>query len=221
MNNKTGSIILLITIYLCSCASIKTADYFRLIENQIETYNGYFIKYQNDSNYKKIEKIFGRISDKDTVTDQNHIIYKTINIEGHLAYYAIATTDTLKKNPTIGPKHFLFSSLIFYNDTVFVAPAYRKADLDKLRFNDFKFKIPPRLTKKDTIKIIDGKKTTLLENFSIAIISINNKRFSNCLSFDIRDVWPTSTYTGKVWLHKKYGLLKWIRSTGRIETRVL
>src|SRR5687768_12626711 len=120
MSIKIASIILLFSIYLFSCSSIKTIDYFKLNENQIETYNGYFIKYQNDSNYRKIEQLFGSISDKDTVTDKTQIIYKTINIDGHKAFYAMETNDTLLKNPTIGPRHFLFSSLIFYNDTVFI-----------------------------------------------------------------------------------------------------
>jgi hypothetical protein len=133
----------------------------------------------------------------------------------------LETIDTLLQNPTIGPRHFLFSSLIFYHDTVFIAPAYRKADLDRLSFKDFKYKIPPRLTKKDTVIIVDGTKTMLLVNFSKSTLTLNNRKFSDCLTFDIQEVWPETTYTGKVWLHKQYSLLKWIRSTGRIETRVL
>ncbi|MCW3120072.1 MAG: hypothetical protein JWM28_4154 [Chitinophagaceae bacterium] len=213
--------LLLISFLICSCSTIKTTGYFNLKENQIESYNGYFIKDEKDTDYKKIEQIFGSISEKDTVIDKTEIIYKTIEIEGHKAFYAVETIDTLQKNPSIGPRHYLFSSLLFFNDTTFVAPVYEKADLEKLKFKDFKYKIPPRLTKTDSVVIIDGKKKMVLQNFKKTKLSLGNKSFSNCLHFDLKEVWPDTLYIGKVWLHRQYGLLKWIRSTGRIETRKL
>ena len=214
---------LLIIIFLCvllnSCTPIKTIEYFKLEENKIETYNGIFIKNANDNSYKQIEQLFGSISKSDTIIDKKEIIYKTIDIEGNKAFYAVATRDTIRKNPNIGPNHFLFSTLIFFNDTTFIAPVYEKADLTKLKFNDFKYKIPPSVTKKDSVVIIDRKKRMVLCNFHKAALTIDNKKFSDCLVFEIREVWPDALYGEKIWLHKKYGLLKWIRSTGRIETR--
>jgi hypothetical protein len=147
MTMKNLFTLTVINLLICSCATIKTTGYFNLKENEIESYRGYFIKDENDTNYKKIEQLFGSISEKDTVIDKTEIIYKTIDIEGHKAFYAVETIDTVKKNPSIGPRHFLFSSLIFFKDTTFVAPAYEKAHLEKFKFRDFKYKIPPRLTK--------------------------------------------------------------------------
>jgi hypothetical protein len=213
--------LIIINVLICSCSEIKTMSYFNLNENQIESYRGYFIKDENDTYYKKIEQLFGSISEKDTVVDRTEIIYRTIEIEGYKAFYAVETIDTAKKNPSIGPRHFLFSSLIFFNDTTFVAPAYEKADLEKLKFRDFKYKIPPTLTKGDSVLIIDGKKRMVLQNFKKTKLSLDNRSFSNCLTFDLKEVWPDTLYIGKIWLHKRYGLLKWIRSTGRIETREL
>ena len=168
-----------------------------------------------------MEQLYGGISESDTIINQTQIIYKTVQIDGHKAFYAIATVDTLQKNPNIGPRHFLFSSLIFYKDTIYMAPVYGMADLYHLNFKDFKYKIPPRLNKQDSVMIVDGRKTLLLENFSKSTVSINNRKFSNCLTFDLKEIWPGKTYTGKVWIHKQYGLLKWIQSTGRVETREL
>ena len=220
MNSQSISIIL-IALWLSSCSSIKTAEYFKIHENQIETYDGYFIKNPNDSIYRRMEQLFGSISESDTVINQTQIIYKTVHIDGHKAFYAVETVDTLQKNPNIGPRHFLFSSLIFYNDTIYMAPVYSMADLHQLSFKDFKYKIPPRLTRKDSVMVVDGRKTLMLENFSKSTLFLNNRKFSDCLTFDIREIWPNTTYNGKVWLHKQYGLLKWIRSTGRVETREL
>lgn len=213
--------LIIIPFLICSCSTIKTTRYFNLKENKIERYNGYFIKYENDSNYKKIEQLFGSISETNIVIDRTEIIYKTFEIEGHKAFYAVETIDTVKKNPDIGPMHYLFSSLIFFNDTIFVAPVYEKADLEKLKFKDFKYRIPPKLTKRDSVVIVDGKEKLVLQNFKKTRLTINDKSFSNCLTFDLKEVWPDDLSIGKVWLHKQYGLLKWIRSTGRIETREL
>ena len=221
MTAKFLSTLFFVYILLSSCRTIRTIDFFRLKENKIETYNGVFIKDANDINYRKVEQVYGSISKGDTIINKTEIIFKTIDIEGYKAFYAIETKDTLRKNPNIGPRYFLFSSFIFFNDTTFVAPIYEKADLAKLKFKDFKYKIPPSLTKKDSVVIIDGKKRMVLYNFHKTTLLIDNKKFSDCLAFDIKDVWPDALYGEKVWLHKKYGLLKWIRSTGRIETRAL
>jgi len=211
--------IFFLCVLLNSCTTIKTTEFFKLEENKIETYNGIFIKNANDNNYRLVEQLFGSISKSDTIIDKKEIVYKTIDIDGNKAFYAVATKDTLKKNPNIGPNYFLFSAFIFSNDTTFIAPVYEKADLTKLKFNDFKYKIPPTVTRKDSVVIIDRKKRMVLYNFHKTTLMIDNKKFSDCLVFEIRSVWPDALYGEKIWLHKKYGLLKWIRSTGRIETR--
>ncbi|MGI8581205.1 MAG: hypothetical protein ACR2KX_03380, partial [Chitinophagaceae bacterium] len=160
-------------------------------------------------------------SKSDTISDRTEIIYKSTDIDGHKAFYAVNTIDTFKQNPDIGPRHFLFSAMVFFNDTTFIAPVYEKADLKKLSFADFKFKIPQTVTNKDSVVITDRKKKMVLYNFHKTILSLGKIKFTNCLAFDIRDEWPDALYGEKVWLHKEYGVLKWVRSTGRTETRVL
>jgi hypothetical protein len=204
MNAKSILPILSAFIFLHSCGTINTAGYFNLPENQVEHYTGYFASIHGDS-----------------VIDTTHIIYQATDIDGYKAFYAIETKDTLEYDPSIGSRHFLFSSLIFYNDTVFIAPVYWKSGLNKLRFTDFRYKIPPRLAKKESITIIDGEKKMRSQGFSHTTLTTNNKKYEDCLTFTIKEIWPGKTYTGKVWLHKKYGLLKWIRSTGRVDTRML
>jgi|688.fasta_scaffold64756_6 hypothetical protein len=213
--------VLCLCILFYSCTTIRTIDFFKLRENEIETYNGFFIKNPNDNNYRQIEQLFGSISKNDTVNDRSEIIFKTIQVDSFKAFYAIATKDTLRKNPSIGPRYFLFSAFIFYNDTTFIAPVYEKEDLTKLNFASFKYKIPPFITKKDSVLVLDGIKKMVLFNFHKTNLLVNNQKFSNCLEFEIRDIWPDTLYGEKVWLHKEYGLLKWIRSTGRVETRIL
>jgi hypothetical protein len=203
----------------CGCRTIKTNAYFSLNENEIDRFNTYFIRSQTDSSYKKMEKLFGSISDRDTVFETLEIIYKTLNIEGRKVYYAIATTDTLNKDARIGPQYFVSSALMFENKTVRLAPAYELGDLEKLKLSDFAFKIPRRISKNDTITIVDGEKELLLCDFKKEPLVIANRAFLKCLKIKVIEKWPTTSHTGTVWLSKKYGLLKWIRSTGLVQTR--
>ena len=220
MSIKLFSALFGLTTVIISCKSIRIIDYLKIQDNKRETFNGVFIKTADDVHYKIIEQLFGSVSSSDTVIEITEIIYKSINIEGHKAFYAIETIDTIKKNPNIGPRHFLYSAMLFFKDTTFIAPVFDKEDLNKLRFADFKFKIPPSVTNKDSVVIIDRKKRMVLYNFHKTSLSIGKNKFTNCLFLDIRDEWHDALYGEKVWVHKKHGVLKWVRSTGRTETRV-
>ena len=209
-----------------SCSTIKSSKYFQLQENRVESYAGMFSITNDVKDFASANSINIPVPprasmDRDTLFDTTQVTYKTINIDGHKAYYSLDVHDTLEKNPNIGPMYFLFSAVIFEHDSVYVAPAYEKADLEKLHFSDFKYVIPPTVKQKDSIYIRDGKKVMILCNFLKSSLELNGRTFKECLHFDLLEVWPETLYKGEVWLHKKYGLLKWIRSTGRVETRIL
>lgn len=220
MNTKivlTGIVILA----LISCRTIKPFEYFILNENQIDTFEGTFSKDKSDSTYRQIENMFPSLSVSDNFKEKYQIIYKTKNIEGHKAFYAVKTTDTIYYDASFGPNHFLFSALIFEKGKVFIAPAYDLKDLNQIKFSDFRFTIPKKISKSDIIKVVNKKKETLLHNFRIESLSINGNDYRHCLVIDLLTKWPDTTYHSKVWLHEKYGVLKWIRSTGRTDTRIL
>lgn len=164
----------------------------------------------------------GSVSKRDTVFEKIVLCYKSIRIDGKIAYYIIDTNDINKKDPSIGPKHFLSSAMIFSQDSILLAPIYKKSDLLTLNFKDFDYAIYSVIKKKDTLRFKDktlpqADKQFLLYDFRKEKISINEKKIKNCLYISIAERWPDTTYFGKVWLHKKYGVVKWIRITGRIE----
>ena len=204
--------------------TINIKGYFFLRENQIDHFTGKYVPGEKDPNYNGMQIPVPPPpsgSYMDTVIDKTKLIYKTITIEGYKVYYAIETADTLKKEAIIGSSHFLSSALIFKNDSVLLAPVFRLAELHKLKFYDFKYYIPPFVKTKDTITIIDGKKKMLLYNFKKATLLLNGKEYKDCLNIKIIEHWPDATYSAMVWLSKKYGVLKWIRTTRRVETRDL
>lgn len=218
-------IIIIIASTHAIAQTINVKGYFLLRENQIDHFTGKFVPGEKDPNFNDIQipvppPPSGR-SYNDTIIDKREITYKTINIEGQKAYYAIETEDTLKGDALIGSSHFLSCALMFKHDTVFLAPSFTKPILQKLKLSNFKYYIPPMVKKSDTIVIIDGKKRLLLYNFKKVMLFLNGKEIKDCLNIKIIERWPDAVYSGSAWLSKKYGVLKWIRSTGRIETRDL
>ncbi|RYE54065.1 MAG: hypothetical protein EOP48_13065 [Sphingobacteriales bacterium] len=206
---------------LISCRTIKPYEYFKLNENQVDSFVGTFTKDKTDSTYMRIEGLFPSLAVADDFKEKYEITYKTKNIEGHKAFYAIEPKDTIYYDASVGPNHFLFSALIFEKGRVLIAPSYYLKDLRRLTFSDFKFVIPEKLSKRDTVRIVDKKKETILHNFRFDDLTIDGKKYNHCLLIDLLIKWPDTTYYSKVWLHKKFGVLKWIRDTGRTDTRLL
>jgi hypothetical protein len=191
-------------------------------ENKIDTFEGYFIKDKADSDYVRIARAFPSLTPKgDTVLENYKLIYKTKIIDGHKAFYAHDLADSLSPNPSFASNHFLFSSLIFENGKVLIAPAYRVKDLDRLKYSDFKYHIPNKVTRKDTIRILDRTKTTFLYNFRKENIIVKGRKYKRCLVLDYKVSFPEEVTYGKVWLGKKLGVVKWKRNTGRIDERIL
>ena len=214
-------LLLISLLQLISCSSIKTLEYFKVTENDIQRYNGFFIKNPKDSIYKRLEEVFGKISSSDSVSDKWEITFKTRYIDGNKLFYSIKTKDTLNKDARIGPSYFLFSAMIFNDREILLAPCYDITQLENLKMSDFNYRIPEKVNRNDSIIIYDNPKKMVLSNFRKENLKIDDKEFQNSLSFNITDQWGTRRTTGKVWLSKKFGLLKWIRTTGRIETRQL
>lgn len=211
----------ILIVSLISCSTIKPFEYFKVNENQVDSFIGAFTKNKNDSNYIKAERLFPSLAVGDDFKEKYEIVYKTKNIEGHKAFYALKTKDTIYNDAIFGPNHFLFSALIFEKEKVFIAPSFDLKDLQRLKFSDFKFVIPNKLSKRDKIRVVDKKKETILQNFRFDDLTIDGKKYTHCLLIDLVIKWPDTTYYSKVWLHRELGVLKWIRETGRTDTRLL
>lgn len=211
----------IIIICLFSCKTIRPYEYLKFNENQIDTFVGTFTKDSTDIIYKRVEGMFPSLAVADNFKEKYKIIYKTYNIEGHKAFYTLNTKDSFYYDASFSQNHFLSSALIFENGKVYLAPAYDLNDLYRLKFSDFKFIIPEKVTRRDSLNFKHKKKETILYNFRFENLIVAKKTFKNCLVIDLIEKWPDATYNAKVWLHKKYGVMKWIRTTGRTDNRIL
>lgn len=218
--NKFLITLLVISIIFSSCSSIKPVQYFKLEENTEHRYMGYFVKDKNDSFYRQMEQIYGRVSQSDTVYDPYTTINKVINIDGFKAYYTMQSEDTLEVNPNIYTDNFLSCAIIRNGNTLLLAPLYKLNDLKTKHIYAFRYKIPPVLKFTDSIRIYDAGQESVITGFHKESIMIDGEKLRNCLAFKIINYYSASSATAYIWLNKNYGLVKWIRATGRIDTRV-
>ena len=225
MNTKIFFIVFALNI-LVSCKTIKISEYFKVQENEVQKYNSSWVIGNENVTIKvpvskPLENMPSQMlfDNRDTVKDIFNIIYKSVTVNNHKIFYAIEPKDTLQKNPSIGQNHFLFSAMTFQGDTTYLAPIYKLSEIEKLRFTDFKNYIPPTISKNDSIIIKDRAKKTILYNFKIRSLVINNFTCDQCLTFNLKEDWPEIIYYGEIWISKKDGILKWVRTTGRTEIR--
>jgi hypothetical protein len=188
---------------LISCSTFTTIDYFKPAENSVECFDGFFVNWNND-----------------TIEQRRQVVNKTFLTGGNKVFYRIEKADSADSNPIIGSNHFLSSVILVENNTILISPVFWKRDMDSLKPADFKIQLPSVLKKNTRITYNRSEAAVILTGFSKASIVINGKKFK-CLYFYITETWPKSTGSSRVWLNKQYGLVRWIRASGRIDTRIL
>jgi hypothetical protein len=118
---------------------------------------------------------------------------------------------------------FLGCAMIFRNDSILMAPLESGKSSLAITLKDFKYAIPPTLTTADTLSIKMHDRVINFSKFKFETLRIKDKRIANCLKIQFTVKYenlkkPLYSY---VWLDKSYGIIKWIRDTGRTEIRDL
>ena len=206
--------------FLLSC-SYNLTSYLNPRLKDTTTYLYSFTK-SDDPVYKALEKAFGSVGDGDTIKGETKIFFGTKEVQNRKVFFAVELETSKNMNTYIGSDHFLNGAIIFAYDTILVAPVQKNRDLVNLRLEHFSTIVTGNIKSKDTIAAFSENrrksgKQILLYDFKKEKIIINNHLFKNSLSFTVTEKWPGSSSSGKVWLHKDYGVIKWIRVTGRIE----
>ncbi len=204
---KSGYIIykILLTIvcflsFSSGFAQINLMDFLRPIENKVFNYDCFFVR------------------KGDTIFDKKQYQYKTVDVNNLKFYYLQDNGDTM----SAGPNHFLFSALLFQKTQIKLADFFFTYELSELTLKDFVNTVPAMVQPNDTVRIKVGDRTTLLSGFKMADVEIPTySKKINCLLIDHTDIWPETTYRGQVWISKEYGIVKWIRVTGRTEYLII
>ena len=160
-NFKSLIAIIFLSLFL-SCRTIKVFDYLKVTENEVQTYNSFWVIGGEEMVRKvpapKLPEGMAPSVDYgsfDTVYASFKVIYKHIIVDGEKIVYALSAEDTMRSNPSVGPNHFLSSAMIFKKNSLLLAPIYRLEEISKLDLSDFNTKIPHKIFKKDSIIVLN------------------------------------------------------------------
>jgi hypothetical protein len=214
-----ASLIAFLLFSTTSC-SYNLAKHLRPDTSRAIQYTYSFIK-SSDPFYQKLLKLYAKTDLNDTIRGRVAIVYRSLHLDNQIVYFAINEKKEDLRNPYIFSDHFLNSAFMFRHDSVFVAPILRKNDLNKLTNRQFYLLSSGCIKSADTLTVaisfFQQEMKIRLCDFKKEPLVINGRRWSHCLSFTTIEEWPYSSSYGKVWLAKGYGVVKWIRVTGRIE----
>jgi hypothetical protein len=117
---------------------------------------------------------------------------------------------------SIGTTMFGYGIYFYRNDSLFTMEADYEKDIAENRIGDAGLLLPANMSIGDSaiLESPDKRETfTLLAKEDIQ----TNTVLKDCIKFKIKTYWPGTVYIGYVWLQKGVGLVKWMRSTGRID----
>lgn len=145
--------------------------------------------------------------------------FKKIDIENTTAYCISSVSDSDCRYSQLAS--FLGSAMIFRNDSILLAPLQWDKPADSIRLKDFLYCIPPNINLTDTVLIKLQDRNIILSNFEYA--TIEDHILEICLKIKITEEYKDvkEPYYGYVWMTKRFGIVKWVRVTGRTELRDL
>lgn len=188
-------LIILIAPFL-SGQTIKIKKYFPLKEGDQYSYKSTF----NNKEYS--EKLECR-----TVTTSR----------GETIFYF---DDVLNPSTIIGSNMFGLGSYKVDAEGIMALETFWRKDIEKLDTLKPHLMLPKKFKLQDSISLeIDNRSTLFTINFlALESITVPAGEFKNCLKVHIRSVWDSGTvYHEYIWLAKGIGMVKWQRTTGKIE----
>ena len=92
-------------------------------------------------------------------------------------------------------------------------------ELDKLSDRDAHLLFHKILKQGDSLRVTayKGKMTLALNVIGLESVSVPAGTFADAVKIQLQEIWPDKTYKGYAWFAKGVGLVKWIRSTGRVD----
>lgn len=117
---------------------------------------------------------------------------------------------------TIGSNSFCAGAFYFDQGRFFLAPIYWKYELSTIKLTHFGQLFPARIFI-DTIYGYGWNNRVKYKFTGFEDLVIEKKKFKNCLKLTITQAWNPYQPVDTIWFHKKTGIVKWSKSTERIE----
>ena len=179
---------------------IRFEEYFPLKNGSIQTY---FVSH---------------ITETDTLTDDpERKLCRFELVKGKKVYYFTDDVKEKDDNTIIGSEVFCQGVFYFDNSNFMFSPIFWKEDLKEINLNYFEILFPKLVTLDSAYRYKDGDKKMTYRFIGFETIDIRGRRTDSCLKLSVEQDWPTTHYEDLVWFKKNIGVVKWLRSTGRLE----
>lgn len=138
---------------------------------------------------------------------------------GQPFFYFVEADEELDRDCIIGSEVFGPGAYFYEKGALYTAKVFWRSETEGLVVSDFELLFPKKFQVGDTSRYVrDGVPPTY--RFEIAgyeNVRLDNTLYPECLRLNITQIWPGERYTDVVWLYEDLGVVKWQRSTGRID----
>lgn len=97
------------------------------------------------------------------------------------------------------------------------SPVFWKKDLKEANLNYFEILFPKFINIDSVYRYKDGEEKRTYKFSGFETIEIKGSKIDSCLKLIVEQDWITAHYEDTVWFKKNIGVVKWLRSTGRME----
>lgn len=183
--------------------TVKAGDYFPLVEGTEYEYQGTF---EGDT-YKS-----------------SLVVRCSGGLSSNPLYYFAEKDDVDKSNYIIGANVFGLGAYAKVKGKIVTCEAFWFEDLEAVKPDTAQALLEFPLKDKAELKLTahDGKQAFTLTVGGQEDVKVPAGTFKGCWKIAIVDAWPKDkkTYEGAVWLAADVGVVKWLRSTGRVDELV-
>lgn len=118
---------------------------------------------------------------------------------------------------SIGTKMFGSGIYFYRNDSLFTIDANYEKDIPKKELKNAVLLLPDYMKPGDSVVSATDRETTVITYLSRDDLQIKNTLHKDCIKLKIIDSYRETVYISYVWLKKGVGMIKWMRSSGRID----
>lgn len=157
------------------------------------------------------------ITETDTLKDKNDIsVCKSLLMKGKEIFYF---DDEINSDDTsiIGSQTF-YDGVFYYDNGAFMfSPLFWKYELKKANLDYFEPLFPAVIPLDSVFKYQKGEEKRKYKFTGFEDVVIKKRLYKDCLKLTIVQDWSTNQYIDIVWFQRGFGVVKWLRGTGRLE----
>lgn len=159
------------------------------------------------------------IIDGDTITDQvDNKVCRFEIVKGKKIFYL---SNIKKENRSgtfiIGSESFASGGFYYQDGNFMFTPIFWKYELKKSGPSRFKLLFPKLIFIDSVYSYNDGDELRTFTFKGFETLAVKKKIMDSCLKLIVEQKWPENKYVDTVWFKKNTGVVKWLRSTGRLE----